>query len=219
MSKIDDGVGFACLYFGPREECSECGGFDPTGIGFCSHDCAAARADRDALRDADRAARRAREDLFAAEVARLPEMPTDPSASDLPAGVLEEAILAAARAYCREQYDYSGPYVSPTGGEERLERDAQTFAKEKVFRTWVEAAGTVIFAAGRAQAAVDLLGQIPRETDEIIEWLQSHNLGLGAGPGAVLSSLRFDMDALVASWAATEGGGGEDHPKDATATG
>lgn len=95
-------------------------------------------------------------------------------------------------------------------------------------RDWAEVHGhqspddrlvALVFAAGRAQAAVDLLGQIPRETDEIIEWLQSHNLGLGAGPGAVLSSLRFDMDALVASWAATEGGGGEDHPKDATATG
>lgn len=78
------------------------------------------------------------------------------STNDLPAEVLEEAILAAARAYCREQYDYSGPYTSPTGGEEHLERDARTFVQEKVFRTWVQAAGEVIFAAGRAQAAADI---------------------------------------------------------------
>jgi hypothetical protein len=60
-----------CAYFGPRDECSECGGHDATGTGFCSHDCAAARADREARHEADRQVRRAREDPFAAEVARL----------------------------------------------------------------------------------------------------------------------------------------------------
>ncbi|HEU5108057.1 MAG TPA: hypothetical protein VFT95_05820 [Micromonosporaceae bacterium] len=60
-----------CAYFGPPGECPECGGFNDTGGAFCSHDCAAARSDRDARHDADRQVRRAREDLFAAEVARL----------------------------------------------------------------------------------------------------------------------------------------------------
>ena len=60
-----------CLYFGPRDECSECGGFNATGTQFCSHDCAASQADRVARMEADRLARRAREDAFAAACEQL----------------------------------------------------------------------------------------------------------------------------------------------------
>lgn len=62
---------FVCAYMGPPKQCSECGGRDETGTGFCSHDCRAARADREARLEANAQVRRAREDLFAAEVERL----------------------------------------------------------------------------------------------------------------------------------------------------
>lgn len=62
---------FVCLYMGPRNECSECGFFNDTGTPFCSHDCAAARADRVAAMDRARQERRDREELFAAECDRL----------------------------------------------------------------------------------------------------------------------------------------------------
>lgn len=64
-------MSFVCLYQGPPKECSECGGHDPTGTGFCSHDCAAARADRVERHRVWSEDRRAREDAFADEVARL----------------------------------------------------------------------------------------------------------------------------------------------------
>lgn len=62
-----------CVYMGPPGECSECGGFDETGTGFCSPDCHADRADREARwrsavqarRDADDAFGRAAELLHA----------------------------------------------------------------------------------------------------------------------------------------------------------
>jgi hypothetical protein len=63
--------GVVCLYFGRRDECPECGGFNGTGGRHCSHDCAdsaAARADAAAERERER---RAQEDAFGAEVARL----------------------------------------------------------------------------------------------------------------------------------------------------
>jgi hypothetical protein len=60
-----------CLYFGRADECAECGGFNATGTQFCSHDCAASRAERVARQDADRQARRDREALFGAECERL----------------------------------------------------------------------------------------------------------------------------------------------------
>lgn len=63
--------GFVCAYMGVPGDCQECGGFDPTGTGFCSHDCAAARAERAAQLDAALADRRTREDSFARECERL----------------------------------------------------------------------------------------------------------------------------------------------------
>jgi hypothetical protein len=60
-----------CLYQGVPGDCSECGGFDPTGTGFCCHDCRAARADREARQAAEVQARRDREDAFGREVDRL----------------------------------------------------------------------------------------------------------------------------------------------------
>lgn len=75
-------------------------------------------------------------------------------------------------------------------------------------------AAPILIAAGRAQAAADLRALIPRESTEIVDWLHSHKLGLAPGAGAVLSWLRYDMDALVASWAAAEGGGVADQSKD-----
>lgn len=69
---MDSVPSIVCAYLGPPGECSECGGHDPTGTGFCSHDCAATRADREARHTADAQVRRARENLFAAEVDRLP---------------------------------------------------------------------------------------------------------------------------------------------------
>lgn len=62
---------FVCLYFGRADECPECGGFNETGTRYCSHDCAddAARRQEALVRAA--AARRANEDLFAAEGDRL----------------------------------------------------------------------------------------------------------------------------------------------------
>jgi hypothetical protein len=60
-----------CLYQGTPGDCSECGGYDATGNGFCGHDCAAARAERVAEQEAQQQARRAREDAFGREVERL----------------------------------------------------------------------------------------------------------------------------------------------------
>ena len=62
---------FACAYFGPPNECSECGGHDPTGTGFCSHNCREAHENAKARDAAWWQARRERDDAFAAEVARL----------------------------------------------------------------------------------------------------------------------------------------------------
>lgn len=62
---------FVCAYFGPPNQCQECGGLDETGTGFCDLECRESRALRDERRDAAEVARRAAEDAFAAEVARL----------------------------------------------------------------------------------------------------------------------------------------------------
>lgn len=62
---------FVCAYYGPPNECRECGGFDRTGTGFCDHDCAASH---DARRDAQAAvvqARRDCEEAFGREIDRL----------------------------------------------------------------------------------------------------------------------------------------------------
>lgn len=63
--------GFICAYFGPPGECSECGGYDPTGTGICSHDCGHSRAVRVARMEADEQARRDADDAFGREVDRL----------------------------------------------------------------------------------------------------------------------------------------------------
>lgn len=62
---------FICLYQGVPGDCQECGGFDPTGTGFCSHDCREIPALREAKHARELRERRDREDAFAAEVARL----------------------------------------------------------------------------------------------------------------------------------------------------
>lgn len=62
---------FVCLYQGPPGECKECGGFDPTGTGFCGHDCAANFENRKLAHAVAEQQRRDREDAFAHEVARL----------------------------------------------------------------------------------------------------------------------------------------------------
>lgn len=64
-------MSYLCAYFGYADECSECGGFNETGTKFCSHDCAAHRADRVAEMDARIQERRDRENAFAREVERL----------------------------------------------------------------------------------------------------------------------------------------------------
>lgn len=67
-----DGVShIVCAYTGVPGDCQECGGHDPTGTGFCCHDCATARAERVERQDAERQARRDREDAFGREVDRL----------------------------------------------------------------------------------------------------------------------------------------------------
>lgn len=62
---------FMCLYFGRADECPHCGGFNETGIRYCSHDCADDAAQRLEALVRAAAERRANEDLFAAEGARL----------------------------------------------------------------------------------------------------------------------------------------------------
>ena len=65
-------TGFVCAYFGAPGECSECGGFNTTtGTQFCSHECAASRAERVARHERERIARRAAEDAFAEACDRL----------------------------------------------------------------------------------------------------------------------------------------------------
>ena len=62
-----------CAFTGIPGDCQECGGHDPTGTGFCSHDCRAARADREARHEAERQAQRENEAAFAAAVDQLRE--------------------------------------------------------------------------------------------------------------------------------------------------
>ena len=64
-------MSFMCLYKGPSGECSECGGYDPTGTGLCSHDCGESRARRVALLDAAEQQRRDADDAYGREVDRL----------------------------------------------------------------------------------------------------------------------------------------------------
>lgn len=64
---------FVCLYTGPADTCTECGGFDPTGTGFCEHECRESfeahgermKAEQQARRDADDAFGRAADELRA----------------------------------------------------------------------------------------------------------------------------------------------------------
>jgi hypothetical protein len=56
---------FVCAYTGVPGDCSECGGHDPTGTGWCSHECREARAERVAGQRAVLDARRAEEAAFA----------------------------------------------------------------------------------------------------------------------------------------------------------
>lgn len=67
-------TGIVCLYFGRRDECQECGGFNQTGNPYCSHDCAAAAAAAAARDAAQVQARRSREEAFAVEVERLRQL-------------------------------------------------------------------------------------------------------------------------------------------------
>lgn len=71
MKPVDSVFHIVCAYTGVPGDCSECGGLDPTGTGFCCHDCAQARADRAERHAAERQARRDREDAFGREVDRL----------------------------------------------------------------------------------------------------------------------------------------------------
>jgi hypothetical protein len=64
-------TGIVCLYFGRPDECRECGGFNETGDPYCSHDCADSAAARAAEADEAVRSRRAREEAFAVEGARL----------------------------------------------------------------------------------------------------------------------------------------------------
>lgn len=52
MSDTERAPKIMCAYMGPPKQCSECGGRDETATGFCSHDCRAARADREAALEA-----------------------------------------------------------------------------------------------------------------------------------------------------------------------
>jgi hypothetical protein len=60
-----------CVYTGVPGECQECGGYDPTGTGFCSHDCRASRALSDARQEAAVQARRDADDAFGREADKL----------------------------------------------------------------------------------------------------------------------------------------------------
>jgi len=64
-------MSLVCVYTGYPGDCSEFGGYDPTGTGFCSHDCRAERADRMARREAAIQALRDADDAFGREVDRL----------------------------------------------------------------------------------------------------------------------------------------------------
>lgn len=99
----------------------------------------------------------------------------------VPPEAIEAAILAAARAYCADRFDYSGPYATPTGAQEHLERDAKSMALERPLRLWIEAAAPILVAAGRAQAAADIRREAEDEaqrphrdrTSKVIEkWLR-----------------------------------------------
>ncbi len=64
-------MNIVCCYMGDPNECPECGGFNDTGQQFCSHDCAAAWADRAADHERQAQARRDNEEAFGREVDRL----------------------------------------------------------------------------------------------------------------------------------------------------
>jgi hypothetical protein len=70
-SEMPQAVAIVCAYTGPPNECVECGGYDQTGTGFCSHDCHADFADRGRQSEAALAKRRADDDAFAEEANRL----------------------------------------------------------------------------------------------------------------------------------------------------
>ena len=57
-------TGFVCAYFGPPDECPECGGFNKTGGRYCSHDCADDAAQRVQRQDVALAELQAREEEF-----------------------------------------------------------------------------------------------------------------------------------------------------------
>jgi hypothetical protein len=64
-------IRIVCAYVGVPGDCQECGFHDPTGTGFCSHDCRAERADRVARQDAAVQARRDADDAFGREADKL----------------------------------------------------------------------------------------------------------------------------------------------------
>jgi hypothetical protein len=64
-------MAFLCLYRGVPGDCQECGFHDPTGTGFCSHDCRDRQAQRVAAIEAARQRRRDEEEAFGREADRL----------------------------------------------------------------------------------------------------------------------------------------------------
>jgi hypothetical protein len=62
---------FFCAYTGVPGDCSECGGYDPTYTGFCSHECRESRAVADQRHDAAVQARRDADDAFGREADKL----------------------------------------------------------------------------------------------------------------------------------------------------
>ena len=64
-------LSIVCAYTGPPDTCAECGGYDPTGTGFCSHDCRADFHTRGDRHEAERLARRAADDAFGVEADKL----------------------------------------------------------------------------------------------------------------------------------------------------
>lgn len=75
-------------------------------------------------------------------------MGSDPQ---IPAEVLDEAILAAARAWCETRFDY--PADDYEGAERHLERDARRTTEDPAFRSAIAFAAPILFTAGRNQPA------------------------------------------------------------------
>jgi hypothetical protein len=71
MTAPNNGLNIVCVYTGIPGDCSECGGHDATGTGWCSHDCRQAFEGRGAQIRANIQARRDADDAFGREADRL----------------------------------------------------------------------------------------------------------------------------------------------------